>query len=180
MIISLLVLHGFVTVAMIGLILLQKSDSAGPLGMGGGSTNSLFTARGVANVLTRSTAFLAVLFIGNCLLIGKLITRDTSDVASLIKTKSTATQSPKVPAKEDKTTQTNAPKTSQDEPSAPAPLPENIVPSAENEQARNDHHDEPEAQFAAPPESVENGDSGVEAATQLSPLTDELPPESAD
>ncbi|MDR1208588.1 MAG: preprotein translocase subunit SecG, partial [Holosporales bacterium] len=84
MIVPLLIIHGFVTVAMIGLILLQKSDSSGPLGMGGGSTNSLFTARGVANVLTRSTAFLAVLFVGNCILIGKLITRESSEFGKLM------------------------------------------------------------------------------------------------
>jgi preprotein translocase subunit SecG len=90
MIIPLLIIHGFVTVAMIGLILLQKSDSSGPLGMGGGSTNSLFTARGVANVLTRSTAFLAVLFVGNCILIGNLITRESTDVAKLINVKASS------------------------------------------------------------------------------------------
>lgn len=73
MITVLLVIHAFITSAMIGLILLQKSDGAGPLGVGGGGTNSLFTARGVANLLTRTTSVLATLFIGNCILIGVLI-----------------------------------------------------------------------------------------------------------
>jgi preprotein translocase subunit SecG len=82
MIIPLLVLHGFVTVAMIGLILLQKSDSSGPFGVGGGQ-NSLFTARGVANILTRATSFLATLFIGNCLLIGVLTDREIKQEARL-------------------------------------------------------------------------------------------------
>jgi preprotein translocase subunit SecG len=82
MIVALLVLHGFVTVAMIGLILLQKSDSSGPFGVGGGQ-NSLFTARGVANILTRTTSFLAALFIGNCLLIGVLTDREMKSEARL-------------------------------------------------------------------------------------------------
>jgi preprotein translocase subunit SecG len=90
MIVPLLIILGFVTVAMIGLILLQKSDSSGPLGMGGGSTSSLFTARGVANVLTRSTALLGVLFFGLCITIGKLITRESGDVGKLMMVKSTS------------------------------------------------------------------------------------------
>jgi preprotein translocase subunit SecG len=84
MIVALLIFHGFVTIAMIALILLQKSDSAGPLGMGGGSTNSLFTARGVANVLTRATAVLAFLFIGNCVLIGIQVNSESSETVRLI------------------------------------------------------------------------------------------------
>jgi preprotein translocase subunit SecG len=77
MIVVFLILHAFVTVAMIGIILLQKSDGSGPFGMGGGGgQGSLFTARGVANILTRTTAVLAALFIGNCLLIGVLTQRE--------------------------------------------------------------------------------------------------------
>lgn len=75
MIITLLIIHAFVTIALIGLILLQKSDGSGPLGIGGGN-NALFTARGVANILTRTTAVLAALFIGNCILIGILTNRE--------------------------------------------------------------------------------------------------------
>jgi preprotein translocase subunit SecG len=75
MIVAFLVIHAFVTVAMIGLILLQKSDDSGPFGIGGGH-NSLFTARGAANVLTRTTAVLAAIFIGNCILIGIITDRE--------------------------------------------------------------------------------------------------------
>lgn len=84
MIIPLLVLHGFVTVSMIGIILLQKSDDSGPLGIGGGGgNNALFTARGVANILTRSTTILAVLFIGNCILINRLTNSDLRKAQNL-------------------------------------------------------------------------------------------------
>jgi preprotein translocase subunit SecG len=81
MITSLLIIHAFVTIAMIGLILLQKGEGSGPLGMGGGM-NSLFTARGVTNLLTRSTAILGTLFIGNCVLIGVLTNRDIAQSKS--------------------------------------------------------------------------------------------------
>lgn len=79
---ALLIIHAFVTVAMVGIILLQKSDGAGPLGIGG-NANSLFTARGVANILTRATAFLATLFIGNCILIGILTNREIKNSSNM-------------------------------------------------------------------------------------------------
>ena len=64
----LLVIHVFIAVSLIGVILLQKSESSGGLVGGSSSSNSMFTARGAANLLTRITAVLAVLFIGNCIL----------------------------------------------------------------------------------------------------------------
>jgi preprotein translocase subunit SecG len=54
----LLVVHIVFVAIMIGLILLQKSEG-GALGMGGGN---LMTARGTANLLTRSTGVMATLF----------------------------------------------------------------------------------------------------------------------
>lgn len=59
----LLVVHLFITIAMTGVILLQRSEGGG-LGIGGSSTpgGGLFSARGAANVLTRTTAFLAAAF----------------------------------------------------------------------------------------------------------------------
>lgn len=54
----LLVVHIVFVAIMIGLILLQKSEG-GALGMGGGG---LMTARGTANLLTRSTGVMATLF----------------------------------------------------------------------------------------------------------------------
>jgi preprotein translocase subunit SecG len=53
-----LVLHIIFVAIMIGLILLQKSEGGG-LGMGGGN---FMSARGTANLLTRSTAVMATLF----------------------------------------------------------------------------------------------------------------------
>ena len=64
---TLLIIQIFITLALIGVILLQRSEG-GALGMGsGGNSSSMFTARGSANLLTRITAVLAALFMGNCL-----------------------------------------------------------------------------------------------------------------
>ena len=59
----LLVVHLLIALALIGLILLQRSEG-GALGIGGGgnSGGSIFSARGVGNTLTRATAILAVAF----------------------------------------------------------------------------------------------------------------------
>jgi preprotein translocase subunit SecG len=54
-----IVIHLMVVVAMIGLVLLQKSEGGG-LGMGGGG--GFLSSRGTSNVLTRSTAILAGVF----------------------------------------------------------------------------------------------------------------------
>jgi preprotein translocase subunit SecG len=57
----LLVIHLIIAVALIGVVLLQRSEG-GALGIGGGGGGSLFSARGVGNTLTRTTAILAVIF----------------------------------------------------------------------------------------------------------------------
>ena len=56
----LLVIHLFVALALIGVILLQRSEG-GALGIGGGGGGFL-TGRGTANLLTRTTAILAACF----------------------------------------------------------------------------------------------------------------------
>jgi preprotein translocase subunit SecG len=55
----LLVIHLMVVAALVGVVLLQRSEG-GALGIGGGG--GFMTSRGTANVLTRTTAILAVLF----------------------------------------------------------------------------------------------------------------------
>jgi preprotein translocase subunit SecG len=53
------VIHLMVVVAMIGFVLLQKSEGGG---LGIGSAGGFLTSRGTANVLTRATAILALAF----------------------------------------------------------------------------------------------------------------------
>ena len=58
----LLVLQIIVATALVGVILLQRSEG-GALGMGGGP-GGFMTARGAGDLLTRTTAILAALFFG--------------------------------------------------------------------------------------------------------------------
>jgi preprotein translocase subunit SecG len=63
----LIAIHLLVAVALIGVVLLQRSEG-GALGMGGGGGSGagfggLFSPRGAANTLTRTTAILAALFL---------------------------------------------------------------------------------------------------------------------
>jgi preprotein translocase subunit SecG len=53
-----IVVHLMIVLAMVGLVLLQRSEGGG-LGMGGGG---FLSSRGTANVLTRTTAILAAAF----------------------------------------------------------------------------------------------------------------------
>jgi preprotein translocase subunit SecG len=59
----LIVIQLFVSIAMVAVVLLQRSEG-GALGMGGGGSGlgGLFSARGAADTLTRTTAILAAMF----------------------------------------------------------------------------------------------------------------------
>lgn len=64
-----LVIQILVTLALVALILIQRNDSdgLGSMGGGGGGGNAFMTGRGTANLLTRSTAILATIFMLNSL-----------------------------------------------------------------------------------------------------------------
>lgn len=53
-------IHLIISLALVGVILLQRSEG-GALGIGGGS-NSMVSGRGAASLLTRTTGVLAILF----------------------------------------------------------------------------------------------------------------------
>lgn len=60
----LIVIHLLIVIALVGVVLLQRSEGGG-LGMGGGGSGGVsgfMTGRGQANALTRATAILAGLF----------------------------------------------------------------------------------------------------------------------
>jgi preprotein translocase subunit SecG len=57
----LLVVHLLLAVSLICVVLLQKSEG-GALGMGGGGMSGFMTGRSTANLLTRTTAIMAALF----------------------------------------------------------------------------------------------------------------------
>ncbi|MEE9433976.1 MAG: preprotein translocase subunit SecG [Sphingorhabdus sp.] len=57
----LIVVQGIIAAALVGIILMQRSEGGG-LGMGG-SPSGLMSARGAADFMTRTTTILAVLFV---------------------------------------------------------------------------------------------------------------------
>lgn len=62
----LIVIHLMIVLALVGVVLLQRSEGGG-LGIGGGS--GFMTARGAANALTRATAILAAAFFATSLIL---------------------------------------------------------------------------------------------------------------
>jgi preprotein translocase subunit SecG len=64
-----IVIHLMFVIAMVGVVLLQKSEGGG---LGIGSTAGFMTSRGTANVLTRATAILAGLFFATSLILSIL------------------------------------------------------------------------------------------------------------
>ncbi|CCM75706.1 preprotein translocase subunit SecG [Rhizobium mesoamericanum] len=65
----LIVIHLMIVLALVGVVLIQRSEGGG-LGIGGGS--GFMSARGTANALTRTTAILAALFFITSLGLGVL------------------------------------------------------------------------------------------------------------
>jgi preprotein translocase subunit SecG len=75
----LLIIHLFVTLALIGVVLIQRSEGGG-LGIGSSQGMGAFmSGRGTANLLTRMTAILATAFMGLSLTLA-LMNRGTTGV----------------------------------------------------------------------------------------------------
>lgn len=62
----LLVVQVLLAIALVGMVLLQRSDSDG-FGLGSGGGSNLLSGRASANLMTRTTAIIAALFILNSL-----------------------------------------------------------------------------------------------------------------
>ena len=77
-----LVIHLMIAIALIAVILMQKSEG-GALGIGGGGMSNFMTGRGTANVLTRTTAILAACFMLTSVLL-VIIPRIGSQAPSII------------------------------------------------------------------------------------------------
>jgi len=69
----LIVIHLMIVLALVGLVLLQRSEGGG-LGMGGGG--GFMTTRGSTNVLTRTTGILAAGFFATSLVLSILASHD--------------------------------------------------------------------------------------------------------
>ena len=73
----LLVIHLMIAAALVGVVLLQRSEG-GALGIGGGGGGGFLTGRGTANLLTRVTAGLAAAFFVTSLALTVLHQHSTS------------------------------------------------------------------------------------------------------
>ncbi|MDA0997857.1 MAG: preprotein translocase subunit SecG [Proteobacteria bacterium] len=67
----LLVVHLILAIALVGVILVQRSEG-GALGMGGGGMGGFMTGRATSDLLTRTTAILATCFIVTSILLAVL------------------------------------------------------------------------------------------------------------
>jgi preprotein translocase subunit SecG len=108
----LLIIHLFVTLALIGVVLIQRSEGGG-LGIGSSQGMGAFmSGRGTANLLTRTTAVLATVFMVLSLTLA-LMNRGTTGVAgSLLEGAPTSAPGPAAPG-----------------PTAPAPAAPSKVPT---------------------------------------------------
>jgi preprotein translocase subunit SecG len=86
----LLIIHLFVTLALIGVVLIQRSEGGG-LGIGSSQGMGAFmSGRGTANLLTRTTAILATAFMGLSLILALMNHGTTGVAGSLLETPASA------------------------------------------------------------------------------------------
>ena len=86
MISVLLIIQVFVTIALIGIVLIQRSEGGG-LGLGSSQgMGSFMTGRGTANLLTRTTAVLATLFMALSLVLALLYKHAGTGADSILNT----------------------------------------------------------------------------------------------
>jgi len=112
----LLVAQVIITIAMIGIIMIQRSSSDGLSGIGGGGGGAsggggIISSRATATALTRATAFLAALFMINALAMATITARSNQSEPSVIEAignieANTAPTVPVAPSGESDTTST--------------------------------------------------------------------------
>ncbi|MBA4130882.1 MAG: preprotein translocase subunit SecG [Hyphomicrobium sp.] len=87
----LLVIHLMIAAALVGIVLVQKSEG-GALGIGGGG--GMFAGRGKANLMTRATAALGAAFFTTSLLLTVVSQRATAPASVLDQPAATAPATP--------------------------------------------------------------------------------------
>ena len=93
----LLIVHLFVTLALIGVVLIQRSEGGG-LGIGSSQGMGAFmSGRGTANLLTRTTAILATVFMALSLTLA-LMNRGTTGVGGALLANPPPASAPAAPA----------------------------------------------------------------------------------
>jgi preprotein translocase subunit SecG len=91
-----ILIHLMIVLAMVGLVLIQKSEGGG-LGMGSGGGGGFLSSRGTANVLTRSTAILAAAFFATSLFLSWYASLDRKPRSILEGNAPAAPSAPAVP-----------------------------------------------------------------------------------
>ena len=98
----LIVILLFVTLALIGVILIQKSETGTNALTSSGGLGGVMSSRSASNLLTRTTAILAALFMGICLLLAILSKHQNKpEESSLTQTVQTTEVSSSAPASQD-------------------------------------------------------------------------------
>ena len=94
----LLILQTLIGAALVGVILMQRSEGGG-LGVGGSSAGFM-TARGASDFLTRSTAILGGVFIVLCIVMAALagVSSDSPSIDTSLATQAPAQPTPAAPA----------------------------------------------------------------------------------
>lgn len=80
----LLIVHIIVTLFMIIVILMQKTNNDGLSGISGGGLGGVISTRTSANILTKLTKILATIFILNSLLLANLFGKASNDRHNMI------------------------------------------------------------------------------------------------
>ena len=73
------VIQAIIAAALVGVVLMQRSEGGG-LGIGSGGPGGLMSARGAADFLTRTTKWLAVLFVVLSIVLAALAVESSSSV----------------------------------------------------------------------------------------------------
>jgi preprotein translocase subunit SecG len=96
MITVILVIHLMLAAALVGVIMVQKSEG-GALGMGGGGMGGFMTGRSAANLLTRVTAILAAGFFATSIALAVISTQQRARTSIIDSGTPPASSSPIAP-----------------------------------------------------------------------------------
>lgn len=113
MVTFLMVIHIILVAALIGIILLQKSEG-GALGLGGsggaGGMGGFMTARGSANLLTRTTGILAALFFISTIVLALMVKGSHKEKSILIEDDSKSAAAEPIPGNQSSQPEAEQPK----------------------------------------------------------------------
>lgn len=93
----LLVIQVILASFLVTIILLQRSQSDGLAGLGGGNPNSVLSGRASANLLTKTTTMLAIAFMTNSLAMATITARQKGFTDQVLEQPEAAKEAPAVP-----------------------------------------------------------------------------------